>query len=296
MGPNGCGKSNIVDALFWVMGEQSARHLRGQSMKDLIFAGSSKYGPGAFAEVNLVLENIGKKQIHIGKKVISPREISISRKLYCNGDSEYRINGLPSRLRDIQEVFMDTGAGAKSYSVVAQGEIDRLVQAKPEERRAIIEEVAGITKFKLRKRESLRKIEQTNANLNRIKDLQSEIHKNLKSLEKQAKKAEEARSFKKKIEKSDLVVNSHEEFELLKDFTHLNNLTCEKKLEIEEWQTHKETIEVNLQKKQLQKTDLMVQIEREQNIFNENSKQLAGNEEKLNYLRRTQTEKVTFMK
>ena len=190
---------------------------------------------------------------------------------------------------------MDTGAGAKSYSVVAQGEIDRLVQAKPEERRAIIEEVAGITKFKLRKRESLRKIEQTNANLGRIKDLQSEIHKNLKSLERQAKKAEEARSLKKKIEKTDIVVNSHKEFELLKDFIHFNNLVCEKKLKIAEWQTQKETLEVGLQKKQLQKTDLMAQMEIEQNVFNENSKQLAGNEEKLNYLRRTQTEKVTFI-
>ena len=295
VGPNGCGKSNIVDALFWVMGEQSARHLRGQSMKDLIFSGSSKYGPGAFAEVNLLLENTEEKHIHIGKEVVSPREISISRKLYRNGDSEYRINGLPARLRDIQEVFMDTGAGVKSYSVVAQGEIDRLVQARPEERRAIIEEVAGITKFKLRKRESLRKIEQTNANLSRIKDLQSEVHKNLKSLERQAKKAEEARSLKKKIEKTDMIVNSHKEFELLKDFTHFNNLVREKKLKIEEWQTQKQALEVGLQEEQLKKTDLMDQIEAEQKIFNEKSKQLAGNEEKLNYLRRTQTEKVTFI-
>ena len=154
VGPNGCGKSNIVDALFWVMGEQSAKHLRGSSMKDVIFAGSSKYNPGSWAEVSLVLDNDTKKHIHIGQKVSSPSEIQLTRKLYRNGESEYRINNLPSRLKDIQEVFMDTGAGSKSYSIIAQGEINRLVQAKPEERRMMIEEVAGITKFKIRKRES----------------------------------------------------------------------------------------------------------------------------------------------
>ncbi|TNF29958.1 MAG: chromosome segregation protein SMC, partial [Deltaproteobacteria bacterium] len=127
VGPNGCGKSNIVDALFWVMGEMSAKHLRGNSMKDVIFSGSSKYAQGGFAEATLVLENDEGKHIHIGHKVSSPTEIALTRKLYRNGETEYRINGHPCRLRDIQEVFMDTGAGAKSYSIIAQGEINRLV-------------------------------------------------------------------------------------------------------------------------------------------------------------------------
>ena len=152
VGPNGCGKSNIVDALFWVMGAQSAKHLRGTNMKDLIFAGSSKYSPGSFAEVTLVLQNDTGKHIHIGNQVTRPSEIALTRKLYRNGETEYRINGMPARLKDIHEVFMDTGAGAKSYSIIAQGEINRLVQAKPEERRVMIEEVAGITKFKIRKK------------------------------------------------------------------------------------------------------------------------------------------------
>ena len=295
IGPNGCGKSNIVDALFWVMGEQSAKHLRGKSMKDLIFAGSAKYGPGAFAEVDLVLENTTEKHIHVGKKMIAPKEIQISRKLYRNGDSEYRINGMPARLRDIQEVFMDTGAGAKSYSVIAQGEIDRLVQAKPEERRTMIEEVAGITKFKLRKRESLRKIEQTNLNLNRLKDLQSEIHKNLKSLERQAEKAEKARSLKKKIEKTDLIVNSHREFDLLKNFADFNHFIGERKLKVAEWEMSKQSLEVGLEQERVQKTNLVDQIETEQRDFNEQSKRLAGSEEKLNYMRRTQTEKLSLI-
>lgn len=165
VGPNGCGKSNVVDALFWVMGEQSAKHLRGSTMKDVIFAGSSKYSPASFAEVSLVLENDEGKHIHIGHQVSSPSEIQLTRKLYRNGETEYRINDVPCRLRDIQEVFMDTGAGAKSYSIIAQGEINRLVQAKPEERRVMIEEVAGITKFKVRKKNPLKKSKQQSKTL-----------------------------------------------------------------------------------------------------------------------------------
>ena len=139
---------------------------------------------------------------------------------------------------------MDTGAGAKSYSVIAQGEIDRLVQSKPEERRTMIEEVAGITKFKLRKRESLRKIEQTNANLNRLQDLQSEIHKNLKSLKRQAERAEKARTLKRKIKQTDLVVSSHREYELLKNFTDFGRFIQESKLQIAEWDTRRQTLVV----------------------------------------------------
>ena len=106
-------------------------------MKDVIFAGSSKYNPASFAEASLILENEEGKHIHIGNKVSSPTEIQLTRKLYRNGETEYRINGIPCRLRDVQEVFMDTGAGAKSYSIIAQGEISRLVQAKPVERRSM---------------------------------------------------------------------------------------------------------------------------------------------------------------
>jgi len=217
VGPNGCGKSNIVDALFWVMGEQSAKHLRGNSMKDLIFAGSSKYSPGAFAEATLVLENTDLKHIHIGSKVANPSEIQLTRKLYRNGDTEYRINGEPARLKDIHEVFMDTGAGAKSYSIIAQGEINRLVQAKPVERRTMIEEVAGVTKFKVRKKESLKKIDQTQTNLNRLNDLTIEIEKNLKSLQKQAEKAEKARSLRDKVKRNEVSYNAHKVFDALKE-------------------------------------------------------------------------------
>jgi chromosome segregation protein len=291
VGPNGCGKSNIVDALFWVMGEQSAKHLRGNSMKDVIFAGSSKFSPGAWAEATLVLGNDDGKHIHIGNKVSSPSEIQLTRKLYRNGETEYRINDLPCRLRDIQEVFMDTGAGAKSYSIIAQGEINRLVQAKPEERRSMIEEVAGITKFKMRKRESLKKIEQTQLNLGRLHDLQVEIEKNLKSLEKQAATAERARSLKEKIRRNDLVVNSHKVFEYLKELKDSEASVNEKTVELESWGLTKGELEISLQEERVKKDDLTEKIEELQKTYNDVSRSLAAAEERLNGLCRSVTEK-----
>lgn len=291
VGPNGCGKSNIVDALFWVMGAMSAKHLRGNSMKDLIFAGSSKYSPGSFAEATLVLENDEGKHIHIGNKVSSPSEIQLTRKLYRNGETEYRINNEPARLKDIQEVFMDTGAGAKSYSIIAQGEINRLVQSKPEERRTMIEDVAGITKFKVRKRESMRKIEATQANLSRLNDLQVEIEKNLRALQKQAEKAERARSLRTKVQRNDLVVNSHKVFDHLRDYREEKNIINEKNLETEGWKTQKEALEIGLEDERLQKDEKTEKIEELQKEYNEISKQLAAAEEKLNYLCKSQTEK-----
>ncbi len=295
VGPNGCGKSNIVDALFWVMGAQSAKHLRGSSMKDLIFSGSTKYNPGAFSEATLVLDNINGKHIHIGNKVSSPSEIQLTRKLYRNGDTEYRINGEPARLRDIQEVFMDTGAGAKSYSIIAQGEINRLVQSKPEERRVMIEEVAGITKFKARKRESLRKIEATQLNLGRLSDLQVEIEKNLRSLQKQAEKAERARSLKEKIKRNDIVVHSHKVYEGLKSYRDDQNNFNQLEIEVETSKTQKNNLEISLEDERLQKDEQTARIEELQSEYNEISRSLAAAEEKLNYLCKTLTEKENLI-
>ncbi len=295
VGPNGCGKSNIVDALFWVMGEQSAKHLRGNSMKDLIFAGSDKYSPSSFAEVSLVLSNDNGKHIHIGGQVAKPTEIQITRKLYRNGETEYRINGLPARLKDIQEVFMDTGAGAKSYSIIAQGEINRLVQAKPVERRTMIEEVAGITKFKKRKVESLRKMDNTQQNLNRLNDLQSEIYKNLKALERQAEKAERARSLKEKIKKYDLLVESHKEFNFLKDFSEGKDFIAKNQALLSELIIDKEKLELTLQDERIQKSVLTEEVDSLQKEFNEISRELAGLEQKLNYSKKNKNEKETYL-
>lgn len=291
VGPNGCGKSNVVDALFWVMGEQSAKHLRGNSMKDVIFAGSAKYTPASFAEVSLVLENDDGKHIHIGNQVSSPSEIQLTRKLYRNGETEYRINDIPCRLRDIQEVFMDTGAGAKSYSIIAQGEIHRLVNQKPEERRVMIEEVAGITKFKVRKKESLKKIEQTEQNLARLNDLQQEIEKNLKALEKQAEKAERARELKHKVEKYDLIVHSHKEFDLLKNYKESKIVVDARSEEIESLSARKNVLEISLEEERYRKDEETAKIEDLQKEYNQISKELAAAEERLVYLCKTQSEK-----
>jgi chromosome segregation protein len=296
VGPNGCGKSNIVDALFWVMGEMSAKHLRGNSMKDVIFAGSSKFKPGTWAEVSLVLDNDEGKHIHIAGKVAQPSEIELTRKLYRNGESEFRINGLPCRLKDIQEIFMDTGAGAKSYSIIAQGEINKLVQAKPEERRVMIEEVAGITKFKMRRRESVKKIELTQSNLERIADLQNEIYKNLKSLEGQAEKAERAKSLRDKIKRNEFVVKSHEVFDLLKDLKETHAKILQLKTDLELFSAEKSNIELSLAGERIEQDDLIEKIDSCQKKYNETSKELAAGEERLSHLQSRISEREVLQK
>lgn len=282
VGPNGCGKSNIVDSLFWVMGAQSAKHLRGSNMKDLIFSGTSKYGPGSFAEASLVLENTEGKHIHIGNKVVCPNEIKITRKLYRNGETEYRLNDASCRLKDVQEVFMDTGAGAKSYSIIAQGEINKLVQAKPVERRTMIEEVAGVTKFKIRRKESIRKMDQTQQNLDRLRDLATEIDRQLKNLQSQAEKAMRAKKLKERIEKYDLVVASHEEFEYLKSLQDNLTFLMEKKIDLESKISTRDQIEISLQEERITKDEKVEELEILNADFNQLSKELSAAEERLN--------------
>lgn len=187
VGPNGCGKSNVVDALRWVMGEQSAKHLRGGNMQDVIFSGSQKRGPLGMAEVILTLENDEQQSV---PDYAHFDEIEIARRLYKTGDSEYEINKRPCRLKDITELFLGTGVGTKAYSIIEQGRISSIVQSKPEERRQIIEEAAGITKYKARRLAAERKMESTEQNLLRINDIQREVETRLNSLEKQAQKAE----------------------------------------------------------------------------------------------------------
>ncbi len=287
VGPNGCGKSNIVDALFWVMGEQSVKHLRGSSMRDLIFSGSEKHRPASFAQVDLVLQNEELKHIHIGQQVVRPSEIQLTRKVYRNGETEYRINSSPCRLRDIQEVFMDTGAGAKSYSIIAQGEINRLVQAKPEERRTMIEEVAGITKFKMRKKESLRKMEQTTANLERISDLKSEIKKNLRGLEAQAEKAKKARTLKQKVRKYDLIVSGDQCFHLLRGLDEARKRSDYLLESKEEASRERAKIENELELDRQQKLELTEQLDEQQLEINQLGNKLAAGEERVLLLRKS---------
>src|SRR4051812_13295727 len=207
VGPNGCGKSNVVDAFFWVMGEQSYKHIRGNSSDDLIFNGSSKYNPLGMAEATLVMETdvVDSENAPAGASVadlpvhLRAKEVSVTRRLYRGGEGEYFINGVQARLKDIHDLFMDTGVGAKGYSMIEQGQIGKIVNSKPEERRLLIEEAAGIAKYKARKKESLRKMEATQANLSRLNDVIQEIERNLGSLERQAQKARQYKKYKDEL-------------------------------------------------------------------------------------------------
>ncbi len=186
IGPNGCGKSNIVDAMRWALGEQRAKHLRGSGMTDVIFAGSSTRGPAGMAEVTLTFENQGDGP----SAYLNFVEIAVTRRLYRDGTSEYLINKVPCRLRDINDMLSGTGISAKSgYSIIEQGRVGQIVTSKPESRRQVIDEAAGITKFKQQKVQATRKIDQTRQNLLRVTDVIRELDGRLGTLKRQAQKA-----------------------------------------------------------------------------------------------------------
>ncbi|HXG53089.1 MAG TPA: chromosome segregation protein SMC [candidate division Zixibacteria bacterium] len=202
VGPNGCGKSNIVDALRWAMGEQSAKHLRGHLMEDVIFNGSDSLAATGMAEVSLVFDNEdGRGPVEYN----GFSEIMVTRRLFRSGESEYSINKVPCRLKDIIELFLGTGVGSKAYSIVEQGRIDELVNAKPEERRALIEEAAGTSKYKSRKLIAERKLEKTQQNLLRVSDIVREIERQIRSMELQAKKAERYRALRAELREKELL-------------------------------------------------------------------------------------------
>lgn len=205
VGPNGCGKSNIVDGLLWVMGEMSAKELRGSAMTDVIFAGAEGYAPLGMCEVSLTLENDGGP---FPAKYLKHTEVMVTRRLHRSGEGEYFINKEPARLKDVQEIFMDTGAGSKGFSIIQQGMIGKIITAKPEDRRHLIEEAAGITKFKVRKKESQRKLISTDQNLIRLQDIVGELKRQIDSLQRQAQRAERYRNLKKQIEDLDLWISS----------------------------------------------------------------------------------------
>jgi len=207
VGPNGCGKSNIVDAIRWCMGEQSAKHLRGKSMEDVIFAGSENRRPLGMAEVSLVFST---EDGRAPAKFLDYAEIQLTRRLYRDGESDYLINKTPCRLLDITELFMDTGVGTRAYSIIEQGKIGQILHSRPEERRFLIEEAAGVTKFKSRKQLALKKIESTRQNLTRLADVLGEIRRQLTSLQRQAKKAEKFREYRDELRDTELLFSARD--------------------------------------------------------------------------------------
>jgi chromosome segregation protein len=212
VGPNGCGKSNVVDAIRWVMGEQSAKTLRGRGMEDVIFAGAESRGPVGFAEVTLTFDNTDQTA---PPEYNEYAEIAVTRRLDREGNSEYLINKTHVRLMDVTNLFLGTGVGRKSsYSIVEQGRIGLIVSAKPQDRRTLIEEAAGITKFKAKKIAAERKMEYTQQNLLRVSDVIGELQNTLASLKRQAQKAERYKKYRAEIRDLELWVAAHRWLEL----------------------------------------------------------------------------------
>ena len=185
VGPNGCGKSNIADAIKWVLGEQSAKQLRGTKMEDVIFNGTEKRKRLAFCEVTLIFDNTDHAL------PIEFTEVSVTRRVYRSGEGEYKINGAACRLRDIVDLFRDTGIGKDGYSMIGQGRIDEILSVKSEDRRQVFEEAAGIVKYKVRKQDAQRRMDNTTANLNRVEDILSELTERVEPLKKQSEEARE---------------------------------------------------------------------------------------------------------
>ena len=184
VGPNGSGKSNISDAVRWVLGEQSTRSLRGEKMEDVIFLGTSSRKPTGFASVALTIDNTDRQL------AVDADEVTIARRLYRSGESEYRINKTAVRLKDVTELLMDTGLGRDGYSIIGQGRIEEIVSSKPTQRREIFEEAAGISKYRYRKAEAEKKLESAYENLLRLKDIMAELQDRLEPLREQSEKAQ----------------------------------------------------------------------------------------------------------
>src|SRR5262249_50651930 len=220
VGPNGCGKSNVVDAIRWVLGEQSPKHLRGGAMEDVIFAGNADNGPLGMAEGSLLLERTDEDlaraaetsdELPVGPESLPPElaqasEVVVTRRYFRSGDSEYFINKVPCRLKDITELFLGTGVGTRAYAIIEQGRVEQIVNAKPEALRLFLEEAAGITRFRSRRLAAERKMERTRDNLVRVNDVLRELERQMGSLQRQARRAEEYHRIKGALRDLDLRV------------------------------------------------------------------------------------------
>jgi chromosome segregation protein len=214
VGPNGCGKSNVADAIRWVLGEQSAKALRGDEMADVIFNGTDYRKSLSMAEVSLSIGGMDEDHLSAAGVEIAYNEVTLTRRVFRDGSSEYFLNKTPCRLKDIQQLFMGTGVGRASYSIMAQGNITQILSSKPEDRRMVFEEAAGITKYKTQKKEALRKLEATEQNLLRVADLIREVKRQIGSLQRQAGKARRHKQLMLELQHLDTQLARHQ-FDLL---------------------------------------------------------------------------------
>jgi len=210
VGPNGCGKSNVSDAVRWVLGEQSAKALRGEEMADVIFNGADGRKPLGMAEVSLTIGGVDEEHLCAAGVEVAYHEVTLTRRVFRDGGSEYFVNKTPCRLKDIQQLFMGTGVGRASYSIMAQGNITQLLSSKPEDRRMIFEEAAGITKYKAQRKEALRKLEYTDQNLLRVADLVREVKRQIGSLQRQAGKARRYKQLSFELQHLDTQLARHQ--------------------------------------------------------------------------------------
>ena len=264
VGPNGCGKSNIVDAFRWVLGEQSAKSLRGEKMEEVIFHGSTSKKPRGMAEVTMVISGLDTVHQAEGDNGDSSDIASVTRRLYRSGDSEYMLNRSQCRLKDVKNLFLDTGLEVKSYSILEQDRIAEILNSKPLERRFLIEEVAGVMKYNVRKKEALSKLESSRANLQRISDIIIEVKKQISFLDRLARKAErykkltsDVHSIELKIAKRDYHLLKESFGKILSEYNALKEEESTEKAALSKIENETETKRIEL----LEKEKILEQIQ-----------------------------------
>ncbi len=281
VGPNGCGKSNIVDAFLWVMGETAPKSLRGSSMEELIFSGVEKQPARGMAEVSLTMELSLEERARTESSV--GEEVMLTRRLDRDGKSEYLINSKPCRLKDVQEMFMDTGAGVHGFSFIEQGAVENFISSKPEQKRSLIESSAGISKFRFRKKEAERKLDLTEVNLNRLRDILSQQTTQLVKLKKQSEKAEQFRNIKKQIQDKDIKMSVWDKDQIQKNIESLRMKIKEeeqkqkaREKEIKQIQSQSEKWEKNLQESKKKQDTISAEKESQREQFLSLEKELSG--------------------
>lgn len=283
IGPNGSGKSNISDSIRWVLGEQSIKSLRGSKSEDIIFAGTQNRKSLGFAEVSIIIDNSD------GKLPIEFSEVVVTRRIFRNGESGYFINKTPCRLKDVLELFMDTGIGKDGYSIIGQGKIDEILSNKSEERRNIFEEAAGIVKYRVRKNESEKRLEQTKLNLLRINDILSEIETNIDLLKTQSEKAKKYLSLREELKSIEigLFLYNIDNYklnldEIVKNIDIINSNRTDEEARMSVLQNLKENLKIELE-------EIMSKIEQTQNLAFESEKKI----EQINSEINVQTERIS---
>ncbi|MEN9841493.1 MAG: hypothetical protein RL376_1293, partial [Verrucomicrobiota bacterium] len=283
VGPNGCGKSNVADSIRWVLGEQSAKALRGGKMQDVIFEGADTRKAAQMCEVSLLLTDCEKQ---LGSEF---HEIEIMRRVYRDGGGEYFFNGQPCRLKDIQKLFMDTGIGRTSYSIMAQGQIDQILSSKPEERRAVFEEAAGITKYKSQRKEALQKLALTDTNLVRVADVISEVGRQIGSLKRQATKALRHKKLSWRLRHLALAHHGHHHAILAAQLATLEENVIKLRAAAETRRTHLQQQQTELEEKKAARIRLNQRVqEAQQAVFDLRSeKEQAENSANLAQIKRS---------